>query len=536
MVVQPLGDCAYAVTLEGADSSRAAALAEALRREPRPGQTEVVAAYATVAVYFRREAVPTALELEHHLVSEWGRLGVPAGDAPRPAPREIPVLYGGEVGPDLPEVATHARLSVADVVRLHAGADYQVEAIGFLPGFPYLSGLAPELACPRRPVPRTAVPAGSVGIGGSQTGVYPCASPGGWNLIGRTPLRLFDPEAAHPALLRAGDRVRFTPAAAADFPVPGAIPPPAGRPALHVLRAGPLTTVQDLGRSGWRFAGVGPGGAADEMAARVANAIVGNPEDAAGLEFTLSGPELRFERETWVAVGGGDFSGLPSWIPFCVKAGTTLDLGPARRGCRGFLAVAGGIDVPRVLGGRGAHLRAGFGGGYGRALRAGDFLPVGPGPGVMPRGRWRVDAQWLPRYESEVEVRLVPGGGGSALPEGLGREFTVSARSDRMGLRLEGAPRVAGGDGNLGSAPVVPGTVQVPPGGDPIILLADAQTLGGYATAGHVATVDLPLLAQLRAGDRVRFRVVTLEEARAKLVAREHALAILRAGLKEKLV
>lgn len=220
MVVQPLGDCAYAVTLEGADSSRAAALAEALRREPRPGQTEVVAAYATVAVYFRREAIPTALELEHHLVSEWGRLAVPAGDATRPAPREIPVIYGGEVGPDLPEVATHARLSVTDVVRLHAGADYQVEAIGFLPGFPYLSGLAPELACPRRPVPRTAVPAGSVGIGGAQTGVYPCASPGGWNLIGRTPMRLFDPQAAHPAVLRAGDRVRFTPAAAADFRLP----------------------------------------------------------------------------------------------------------------------------------------------------------------------------------------------------------------------------------------------------------------------------------------------------------------------------
>ena len=535
MVVQPLGDCAYAVTLDGVPSTQVAALADAVRGDPWPGQTEVVAAYATVAVFFRREAIPSEEEVGQRVASRLGRLAAPAADSPSAEPREIPVVYGGEDGPDLREVAAGARLSSTDLVRLHAGADYEVQAIGFLPGFPYLSGLPSELACPRRASPRTVVPAGAVGIGGAQTGVYPCASPGGWNLIGRTPLRLFDPERDRPALLRAGDRVRFTPVAAAEFPAAGVCAPQAGRPALHVLRAGQLITVQDLGRSGWRHAGVGPGGAADEMAARVANSLVGNPENAAGLEFTLSGPELRFERDTWVAIGGGEFTGLSSWIPFRVAAGTTLDLGGARRGCRGFLAVAGGIDVPEVLGGRGVHLRAGFGGGHGRALRAGDRLAVGPDPGVAPRGRWQVDTRLLSRYAGEIEVRLVPAGRACTLPEGLAREFTVSARSDRMGVRLEGPKREAGGGGNLGSAPVVPGTVQLPPDGDPIVLLADAQTIGGYATAGHVATVDLPLLAQARAGDRVRFRAVTLEEARGKLAAREHALAILRAGIKERL-
>ncbi len=535
MTVQPLGDCAYTVRLDGASLARITALADALREDPWPGQTEVMEAYATVAVFFRREAVPAAVDVEQRVAARFGLIAAPAADSSPAAPREIPVVYGGEDGPDLPEVAARARLSPADVARLHAGAEYLVQAIGFLPGFPYLSGLPPELACPRRASPRIAVPTGAVGIGGVQTGVYPCASPGGWNLIGRTPLRLFDPESDPPALLRAGDRVRFTPVRAAEFAGPRAPEPRAQRPSLHVLRAGPLTTVQDLGRSGWRSAGVGPGGVADELAARVANVLVGNAEDAAGLEFTLSGPALRFERDTWVAIGGGEFAGPPSWVPFRVAAGTTLDLGGARRGCRGFLAVAGGIDVPPKLGGRGVHLRAGVGGGHGRALRAGDALAVGPEPGVAPRGRWRVDPRLLPRPAGDFEVRLVPAGGAGTLPEALSREFTVSACSDRMGVRLKGAGRGEGGEGNLLSAPVVPGTVQLPPDGEPIVLLADAQTIGGYATAGHVATVDLPLLAQARAGDRVRFRAVTLGEAREKLAAREHALAILRAGLKEKL-
>jgi antagonist of KipI len=292
-------------------------------------------------------------------------------------------------------------------------------------------------------------------------------------------------------------------------------------------------SVQDLGRFGWRSIGVGPGGSTDEMAARIANLLVGNLEDAAGLEFTLAGPELRFERDVWIAIGGGEFAGLASWTPHRVTAGTTLRIGEARQGCRGFLAVSGGIDVPKVLGGCGAHLRAGFGGGFGRALRAGDALPVDPDDGGAPRGRWRIDPRLLPRYSADAEVRLIPRDG-FAPDGGKTGWLKVSPKSDRMGLRLEDPLPLGEGAANLASAPVAPGVVQVPPDGRPIVLLADAQTIGGYPQLGQVATVDLPVVAQLRPGERMRFRMITLAEARERLAARERGLALLREGLKER--
>lgn len=536
MDVRHLGDCAFLAKVEGLAAGSAgnavAALAEGLRRAPFPGQTDVVAAYATLALFFRRDAVPSAAELEGRLTRELPALQGNSAAVQRPVV-EIPVVYGGSGGADLGEVATRTGFTAHEVARRHCAAEYHVEAVGFLPGFPYLAGLPPELACPRRDSPRSLVPAGSVGIGGAQTGVYPCASPGGWNLIGRTAVELFDPARPAPARLQTGDRVRFTAVSGVDFPAPVREEPALrGAPAITILRPGIFCSVQDLGRAGWRSVGVGPGGSADEMAARVANLLVGNEEDVAGLEFTLTGPELRFEREVCVAIGGGDFAGLSSWTPHRVSAGTVVRIGEARRGCRGFLAVSGGIDVPQVLGGRGVHLRARFGGGCGRALKSGDALPVGPGDGRFPRGRWRVDPRLLPRYSAEAEVRMIPREGLEPA-DWISNGFRVSPRSDRMGLRLEETLPAHAGPGDLVSAPVAPGTVQVPPDGRPIVLLADAQTIGGYPRLGEVATVDLPVLAQLRPGDRLRFRTITLAEAREALVARERGLAMLREGLKE---
>ena len=539
MVVQPLGEHAFVATLGGGASGHAEAkvlaAAESLRREPLPGLVDVVPAYASLALFFRRGAQPAESELSRRLaaVSAAGNPDVTSSSEFRTL--EIPVAYGGGEGPDLAAVAAHTQLSPEDVVRLHSAATYTVQAIGFLPGFPYLAGLPAELACPRRATPRPRVPAGSVGIGGAQTGVYPCASPGGWNLIGQTSRRLFDAARAEPALLRAGDRVRFTAVPRMELPDAVADAVPAGEVAIRVLRAGLQTSVQDLGREGWRAAGVGCGGAADEMAARIANLLVGNPEGAAGIEFTLTGPELRFERDAWIAVGGGEFAGVPSWTPHLITAGSTLRIGEARRGSRGFLAVAGGIAVESVLGSRSVHLRAGFGGGFGRALRAGDGLPVGSAPGGGPRGKWRIDPRLLPRYSAEAEVRLIttpesgPAADAVAVPW-----FAVSPRSDRMGVRLEGEPLPGAWSGERVSSPVAPGTVQVPPDGRPIALLTDAQTIGGYPVLGQVAAVDLPVLAQLRPGERLRFRPIALAEARERLATREQGLAMLREGLKER--
>ncbi len=304
---------------------------------------------------------------------------------------------------------------------------------------------------------------------------------------------------------------------------------------INVIRGGMLTTVQDLGRPGHRSAGVPLGGPMDSFALRVANLLVGNAEDTAVLECTLLGPELVFSADTLIALGGAEFEGLAAWQPKVVTAGSRLKLGAARKGSRGYLAVAGGIDVPVVMGSRSTYVRAGFGGFQGRALRDGDVLP---GVDVTRHltNHWRIDPRILPGYAEAGTVRVVRGAQleefGGAL---FAAEFKILPQSDRMGIRLGGAKLTRiGGAAELVSAAVAPGSVQVPPDGQPIVLMADAQTLGGYPQAAHVISVDLPLMAQLRPGDRVKFAEVTLEQAQKLAYDREHVIALLHEGLAQK--
>ena len=305
---------------------------------------------------------------------------------------------------------------------------------------------------------------------------------------------------------------------------------------IAVIRGGMLTTVQDLGRRGHRAAGVPISGAADAIALRVANLLVGNAENAAGLEFTLVGPELEFSADAIIAVGGGDFGELARWQPIRVPAGKRLKFGPARSGCRGYLAIAGGLEVTPVLGSHSTYLRAALGGFHGRALRDGDVLFA---TDVVRHvvGHWHIDERILPAYSAAPTVRVLRGAQADEFDEMLSAtEFKVSPQSDRMGVRLVGPPLVRRVENELISAAVVPGTIQVPPDGQPIVLMADAQTIGGYPQVAHVIDVDQPLVAQLRPGDALRFREVTLAKAHALVLARERALAILHEGLAEKLL
>jgi antagonist of KipI len=306
--------------------------------------------------------------------------------------------------------------------------------------------------------------------------------------------------------------------------------------AITVIRAGMLTTVQDLGRSGVRSLGVPPGGAADALALRIVNLLVGNDEGAAALEFTLFGPELEFAVDATIAVGGGDFIGaVPRWQPVRVRAGERVKFGAARSGCRGYLAVAGGLDVPVVLGSRGTYLRAALGGWAGRALRDGDVLRAREVTREVI-GRWHLDERILPAYGVSPTVRCVRGAQAAEFGGTFtAAEFKVTAKSDRMGVRLAGPTVARRGERELVSTTVVPGTVQVPPDGQPIVLLADAQTIGGYPQIAHVVTVDLPLVAQLRPGDTVRFREISLEAAHELVRGRERAIAMLRVGLAAKI-
>lgn len=224
MQIRPLGDRAIVIRLGDAISEamhqRVRAVCERLDRRRVPGMVEYVPAYASVTVHYDPLEVGGARDRTFHRFAEAVRSAVSELDLAEPPPArtvEIPVRYGGEPGPDLPELARHHGLSEDEVVRIHSGVEYLVHMIGFAPGFPYLGGLPDRIATPRRATPRTRVPAGSVGIGGSQTGVYPIESPGGWHLIGRTPLALFTPEADPPTLLRAGDRVRFRPVSGQEY-------------------------------------------------------------------------------------------------------------------------------------------------------------------------------------------------------------------------------------------------------------------------------------------------------------------------------
>ena len=553
MLISPLGDSAVVIHLgEGVDaktSARGRDVVRELERDPVAGMSDVFPAYSSVAVYFQAPC-ESFTEVQRDIETRVRRALARGAEAIAAETRivEIPVCYGGEFGPDLAEVARHCGLSPEQVVAAHGGGDYRVHAIGFLPGFPYLGGLPAGLATPRRSTPRVSVPAGAVGIGGSQTGVYPIASPGGWNLIGRTPRRLFDAGRSEPALLRVGDRVFFREISAETFTrlsaeertnqEASAVDAEAlevVNASIEVTKAGMLTTVQDLGRVGHRREGVPLSGAVDSLAMRVANLLVGNAEDAAGLEFTLVGPELTFRTDALVALGGADF-GVQRWTPFRIRAGDTLALGPARSGCRGYLAVAGGIDVAPVLGSRSTYVRAQLGGWRGRALRAGDRLSVPPLTRRV-QGRWYIDPRIIPSYGSDVVLRVSAGLHAAEFEAAWRSEaFRVSPQSDRMGLRLEAGRRLQRvGGTELVSMPIGPGTVQVPPDGQPIILLADAQTIGGYPQLAQVATVDLPLVAQLRPGDTVRFKLVSLEETYELLNARERTLRRLRQGLAQKL-
>ena len=300
---------------------------------------------------------------------------------------------------------------------------------------------------------------------------------------------------------------------------------------LRVNKAGLVSTVQDLGRPRHRSQGIPLGGAADSFALRVANLLVGNPEGAACVEMTLSGGEVEFSEETLVCVTGARFDGIPSWHPFVVHPREPLRFGRCVEGCRAYLAVAGGIDCPVVLGGRGTFLRGGFGGHGGRALVDGDVLPVAA---VRRRVRpgWRLDPSILPAYSLEPVIRVLPGAHAGEFPSwppaGL---FRVDARSDRMGVRLHGIPMARLALSDILSTAVAPGTIQVPGDGNPIVLLADAQTLGGYPQVAHIISVDLPLAAQLRPGGGVRFVEASLDEAHSLAVARERDLGMLRQGL-----
>lgn len=546
MTIVPLGDAALLVqlgpTVDTTALDRVQRLAGDWRAAALPGVRDIVPAYTTIGVFIDEQALATGRTSLAEIAAKLQESGDrPTRSRRAPVAREriVPVCYGGEFGPDLEVVATRCGLSPREAVRLHCGAIYRVAAVGFSPGFPYLWGLPAALRTPRRETPRTHVPAGSVALGGAQAGIYPSDSPGGWHVIGRTPQVLFDPMVEPPSWLQPGDRVRFKPVdeTALEPPPPRAVEYEMERFDVEVIQPGLLTSLQDLGRWGYQSQGVSPGGVMDEPAARLANLLVGNAEDAPVLEISLRGPTLRFASDTRIAVTGASIGGVAGGRVRVVKAGECIAFTDFTVGVRAFLAVAGGWKARRVLGGFGTALRAGFGGWRGRALRAGDRLSIGPAGKGPEAGRWFVPAA---REQNETcQLRVIRGPQWSWFDETARREFftaeyTVDSKSDRMGLRLKGTKLALQVSREMLSEPVANGSIQVPSDGLPIVLAVDRQTLGGYPKIANTIGVDLPRLAQLPAGSKVRFVEVSMAEAQRLRVQAAHDFAILRAGLTAK--
>lgn len=539
LFVRRAGERALLVELAG--PAEAAALHTRLQADPLPGQTGLVPAARTVLVRLAtpahaRQAAGLLAELELRAADGAGQTGLV----------ELDTVYDGE---DLAEVARLTGLGSADAVaEAHSAAVWTAAFCGFAPGFAYLTGGDPRLDVPRRAEPRTAVPAGAVALAGAYSAAYPGSSPGGWQLIGRTSAPLWDLDREQPALISPGATVRFRPvreqlalrqrpAAAlhtAAAPISGerSIPGehtvagnPGPPPAAVVLDPGPQSTIQDLGRPGYSHVGVGRSGAADRSALVRANRMVGNPAGAAGLEVLFGGLRLRAGRDLVVAATGASTPlalqaadrperPAPFDAPFLLRADEVLSLGPPAAGLRTYLAVRGGLAGEPVLGSQSTDTLAGLGP---EPLTAGRGLGVGPEPGTavgLPE-----PAPPLPGTEAgagtetDVQLRYIPGPredwfDAAGLDGFASRTWTAAQDSNRVGIRFSGEPLTGRRSGELESEAVLPGAVQVPPSGLPILFLADAPVTGGYPVIGVVVQADLDLAAQLRPGTSVRFTPV----------------------------
>ncbi|PLS14770.1 KipI antagonist [Bacillus sp. M6-12] len=330
---------------------------------------------------------------------------------------------------------------------------------------------------------------------------------------------------------------------------------------LTIIKPGLLTTIQDLGRYGFQKYGVIASGAMDRFAHRVANILVGNEENAPTMEITLLGPQIEFNENVLISICGGDLApminGLPvrPWRSVFIKKGSRLTFGSPRSGCRAYIAVAGGFSVPKVMNSSSTYLRAEIGGIFGRALKEGDQLRFGV-PGILSKKMgesmtasmverpftemdWSVAADIMPYSVTEPSVRITRGRQfhlftNDSLESLFAERFQVTPQSDRMGYRLKGPSLQLENAEEMLSEAVTFGTIQVPSEGNPIVLMADRQTTGGYPKIGQVASVDLPLVAQMKPGEFIRFTEVSTQEAQRLLFEKEKRIQHLKNGVSLK--
>jgi biotin-dependent carboxylase-like uncharacterized protein len=498
--IAPFGEGAIYLDLEIEDASNrpARTLAAAAALRAAMPDADVAVGAGTILI------VGPASEEEAQAIV----LPVLSGPSPFLEEPRTHALHAVYDGPDLAASAEALGIKQEALIELHTGRDHVAELLGFLPGFAYLGPIDDRLVLPRRASPRPAVPAGSVGIAGAFTGIYPSRSPGGWNLIARAiGVRLFDPARDPPMLIAPGDLVRFVPVAASDTGDDttadlGSNTPPGERgygpsgAALEITASTVCSTVQDRGRPGQLSRGLPPGGPLDVFVFSAANRAVGNDPGAAVIEVMLGGLRARAKGEILVSVDGARAIKL--------KDGEELRVDPNERAVR-YVAVRGGIDVPALVGSRSTVLAARFGGFEGRPLRRGDRLAIGPdsehGSPEMPEA--------LPASPISARLEVDPGPHLDRFPEGafdvlLETQWIVSRLADRVGVRLEGGKIPRDRPDLALPVPMRRGAIQIATDGTPIILGPEHPVTGGYPVLAILRQASQGELARLRAGADVR--------------------------------
>jgi KipI family sensor histidine kinase inhibitor len=494
-------------------------LLAALEADPLEGVTEMIPAARTILISFdEMVTAPAALVTQVR-----ARLGQ-ARASDDGALVEIPAVYTGE---DLPVVADLLGVTVAEVIRRHTDADYRVAFTGFAPGFAYLSAGEAGVTVPRRSSPRTLVPAGSVAVAGGFSGVYPTASPGGWHLIGTTPLVMFDVRRQPATLLQPGNRVVFrdmskgVPVPVAALPKADPVPEiPADTACVIEVTEAPLPVLmQDLGRPGLASQGISLSGAADRGSLRLVNRLAGNAAGEATLEIgpagfgfsvtgravmALTGALRRIEIQP---ASGAGFAGMLN-RPLALEPGDRVLLGPALAGARSYLSFRGGYAVAPVLGSCATDTLAKIGPdpvGRGRRLA---LRPAPAGAVVMPEGEV---AFAMPAPGEIVTLDVIPGPRTDWFTEESVQRFfaqawQVTPQSSRVGIRLSGQALERSIPGELPSEGTVRGALQVPASGQPVLFLADHPLTGGYPVIACVAAHHLDLAGQIPVGASIRFR------------------------------
>lgn len=498
-----------AILIEAPDPAAARALFAALSRHAITGVTGLRPAARTVFVTYD-PAATTRAALDVQLRG----LHMSSDAIPRGRDHIIPMRYDG---PDLAEVAAYLALSPAEVIARHQAATFTVAFCGFAPGFAYLTCDDPVFNLPRRATPRPHVPAGSVALAGGYGAVYPTQSPGGWQIIGQTDLPMWDADTVPPARLSPGDRVRFR----ADDSPPSARPvrpfTPEGRPMLRIDHAWQKMAFADLGRPEGAKDGVPCAGALDRDAFLSAQDALGNPPDTAALEVTAPIRITALSPEVLVLTGapmpatlhGADGQHvLPHGRPFAVDAGDSVTFDAPARGRIAYLARRGGFDLPQVLGSASTDTLSGLGP---AAAVTGDLLYAGRA--AAQAVTFPPEPASLPRAGEEVEIPLLPGprmdwftdDAITALTEEV---WTMSADFSRVGLRLDGPALPRKVTGELASEAVLPGAIQIPHDGRPMVFLRDAPVTGGYPVIAVVPESALSRLAQCPPQTRLRFRLL----------------------------